>query len=159
MSDDFYTFEVTDIRGEKISMEVFRGKVLLIVNTASKCGFTPQFKDLEELYQEFGNQGLVVLGFPCNQFLGQEPSSEAEIITGCMVDYGVTFPMFSKINVNGKQTHPIYKYLKSKKGSFFSGFIKWNFTKFLIDRQGNIIKRYAPSASPKSLLKEIKKTL
>ena len=147
-----YDFEVKTIRGEMITMDAFRNKLLLIVNVASKCGFTNQYEGLEALYQKYKDKGLVVLGFPCNQFMNQEPLSEDEIKSFCSLTYGVTFPMFAKIDVNGEQAHPLYTYLKeAKKGLLGSEAIKWNFTKFLVDKNGNVINRYAPATKPESL--------
>lgn len=147
-----YEFEVKTIGGETITMDAFKDKVLLIVNVASKCGFTEQYAGLESLYQKYKDKGLVVLGFPCNQFMNQEPLSEDEIKSFCSLTYGVTFPMFAKIDVNGENAHPLYKYLKeSKKGLVGSEAIKWNFTKFLVDKSGVIINRFAPATKPESL--------
>ena len=147
-----YDFEVKTISGEIITMNAFKNKVLLIVNVASKCGFTEQYTGLENLYQKYKDKGLVILGFPCNQFMNQEPLNEEEIKSFCSLTYGVTFPMFSKIDVNGENTHPLYKYLKeSKKGLLGSEAIKWNFTKFLVDKNGTVINRYAPATKPESL--------
>ena len=147
-----YDFEVKTISGEVISMNAFKNKVLLIVNVASKCGFTEQYAGLENLYQTYKDKGLVILDFPCNQFMNQEPLNEEEIKSFCSLTYGVTFPMFSKIDVNGENTHPLYKYLKeAKKGLLGSEAIKWNFTKFLVDRNGTVINRYAPATKPESL--------
>lgn len=147
-----YDFEVKTISGEIITMNAFKNKVLLIVNVASKCGFTEQYAGLENLYQKYKDKGLVILGFPCNQFMNQEPLNEEEIKSFCSLTYGVTFPMFSKIDVNGENTHPLYKYLKeAKKGLLGSEAIKWNFTKFLVDKNGTVINRYAPATKPESL--------
>ncbi|HYX09415.1 MAG TPA: glutathione peroxidase [Bacteroidales bacterium] len=136
-------------------MEDYKGKVLLIVNTASKCGFTPQYEGLQHLYDKYKEKGLVILGFPCNQFASQEPADNATINNFCKLNYGVTFPMFSKIKVNGRNAHPLYKFLKKNAGGLLVNTIKWNFTKFLIDREGNVVKRYAPSTTPESLEKEM----
>ena len=147
-----YEFEVKTISGETITMDAFKDKVLLIVNVASKCGFTEQYAGLESLYQKYKDKGLVVLGFPCNQFMNQEPLSEDEIKSFCSLTYGVTFPMFAKIDVNGENAHPLYKYLKeSKKGLLGSEAIKWNFTKFLVDQNGTVINRFAPATKPETL--------
>lgn len=147
-----YDFEIKTISGEIITMNAFKNKVLLIVNVASKCGFTEQYAGLENLYQKYKDKGLVILGFPCNQFMNQEPLNEEEIKSFCSLTYGVTFPMFSKIDVNGENTHPLYKYLKeAKKGLLGSEAIKWNFTKFLVDKNGTVINRYAPATKPESL--------
>jgi glutathione peroxidase len=155
-----YDFEVSSISGKKVGLADYQGKVLLIVNTASKCGFTPQFTGLEKLYEELHAQGLEILGFPCNQFLKQDPGSDSEISEFCSLNYGVTFPMFSKIEVNGDNTHPLYRYLKSEaKGLLGSENIKWNFTKFLVNREGKVVKRYAPNTEPKDIEKDIKALL
>jgi len=147
-----YEFEVKTISGETIKMEAFKNKVLLIVNVASKCGFTTQYEGLESLYEKYKDKGLVILGFPCNQFMNQEPLSEDEIKNFCSLTYGVTFPMFAKIDVNGANTHPLYAYLKeSQKGLLGSEAIKWNFTKFLVDKHGHVINRYAPATKPEAL--------
>jgi glutathione peroxidase len=155
-----YDFTVKTIDGKETTLEPYKGKVVLIVNVASKCGFTPQYDGLEALYRKYKDQGLVVLGFPCNQFGSQEPGSEAEIQNFCRVNFGVTFPMFSKINVNGDNTHPLYVYLKSEKpGILGSETIKWNFTKFLVDKEGKVIKRFGSSTSPESIEQDIEKIL
>ncbi len=155
-----YDFDVLTIKKEKTSLASYKGDVLLIVNTASKCGFTPQFEGLEKLYQTHKAKGFTVLGFPCNQFASQEPLNESQIENFCRLDYGVTFPMFAKIDVNGDQTHPLYRYLKSHApGILGSEAIKWNFTKFLIDRNGKVIRRYAPATTPESIESDIKKLL
>jgi glutathione peroxidase len=151
-----YDIEVDTIKGERKSLSDYQGKVLLIVNTASKCGFTPQFKGLEKLYDGHKDQSFEILGFPCNQFLSQDPGSDSEISSFCELNYGVTFPMFSKVEVNGPNTHPLYELLKSEaKGMLGSEKIKWNFTKFLVDAEGNIIKRYAPNTEPKDIEKDV----
>jgi glutathione peroxidase len=152
-----YDFDVNTISGKQVSLGDYKGKVLLIVNTASKCGFTPQFAGLEALYSELHAEGLEILGFPCNQFLKQDPGSDSEISEFCSLNYGVTFPMFSKIDVNGDNTHPLYQYLKAEaKGLLGSEKIKWNFTKFLVNREGEVIKRYAPNTEPKEIAADIK---
>lgn len=153
MEQKFYDFKAVSLQKKEISMEEYRGKVVLIVNTASKCGFTPQYEGLENLYEKYQDKGLVILGFPCNQFANQEPGGEKEIASTCMVNYGVTFQMFSKIDVNGPNAHPIYQWLKSqKKGhGLLSSKIKWNFTKFLLDREGNVIGRYGSMVTPVKL--------
>ncbi len=151
-----YDFEVTTIDGEKTTLAPYKGKVLLIVNVASKCGFTYQYEGLEALYKKYKSQGLVVLGFPCNQFSEQESGNEAEIKNFCSLTYGVDFPMFAKIDVNGENTHPLYAYLKKKQSGFLgSEAIKWNFTKFLVDKKGNVIDRFAPATKPEALEKDI----
>ncbi len=155
-----FSFEVKTLSGESTSLETYRGKVLLIVNVASQCGFTPQYKGLEALYRKYQDQGLEVLGFPCNQFGAQEPGDADEIKNFCTLKYDVTFPMFSKIDVNGDTAHPLYAYLKKEeKGIFGTEGIKWNFTKFLVDRQGNVIKRFAPQTKPEELASEIETLL
>ena len=148
METSFYDFKAKSLGGKEISMEEYKGKTVLVVNTASKCGFTPQFGGLEELYKKYSDKGLVILGFPCNQFANQEPGDEKSIAEGCLLNYGVTFPMFSKIDVNGTDAHPLYKYLKSALPGFLSNRIKWNFTKFLIDSKGKPVKRFAPATEP-----------
>ena len=155
-----YDFKASNIRGEEISLADFEGKVLLIVNTASKCGFTPQFEGLETLYKDLESKGLMVLGFPCNQFGSQDPGDNGEIQEFCQLNYGVSFPMFSKIDVNGKDTHPLFTYLKKEaRGVLGSESIKWNFTKFLVDREGNVVKRYASTDKPSASRGDIEKLL
>ncbi|WP_331776084.1 glutathione peroxidase [Sulfurospirillum sp. 1612] len=155
-----YDIEVKTIDGKTITLEKYKGEVMLIVNVASKCGFTPQYKGLEDLYAKYHERGFRILGFPCNQFLSQEPGSNQEIAKFCSLTYGVTFDMFAKIDVNGDTAHPLYQYLKAQEPGFMgTEFIKWNFTKFLVDRQGNVIKRYAPSTEPKEIEKDIEKLL
>jgi glutathione peroxidase len=158
--DSIYDFSVKDIHGKNVKLAKYKGKALLIVNTASKCGFTPQYKGLEALYQKLHGKGLEVLGFPCNQFGAQEPGSEGEIESFCEINYGVTFPLFAKIDVNGKNAAPLYQHLKAAKpGLLGSEAIKWNFTKFLVDRKGKVVERYAPNAEPESLAGDIEKLL
>ena len=155
-----YDFSADTITGDSKSLSDYQGKVLLIVNTASKCGLTPQFKGLEELYQAYKDLGLEILGFPCNQFASQDPGSESEIAEFCQLNYGVSFPMFAKIEVNGDNTHPIYQYLKQQApGLMGSKSIKWNFTKFLVSRDGKVIKRFAPTDTPEKLTEDIQKLL
>ena len=155
-----YNFEVKTIGLQKIKLESYKGKVLLIVNVASQCGFTPQYKGLEELYRKYKEQGLEILGFPCNQFGGQEPGDEAEIKNFCSLNYDVTFPLFAKIDVNGAGTDPLYAYLKhEEKGILGTEAIKWNFTKFLVGRDGKVLQRFAPQTTPLELEAEIKKAL
>lgn len=144
----FYQFHADTIKGETISMENFKGKVVVVVNTASKCGLTPQYEGLERLYQQYRDQGLVILGFPCNQFGRQEPGSAEDIQEFCQVNYGVSFPIFAKVKVNGAKAHPIFDYLKSRLSTLLGSSIKWNFTKFVIDRKGNPVKRFGPRTSP-----------
>lgn len=154
-----YDINVTSIEGFKRSMKDYKGKVMLIVNTASKCGFTPQYDGLEELYKKYGSKGLVVLGFPSNQFMKQEPGTESEIQSFCQVNFNITFPMFSKIDVNGTDAHPLYQFLKSEAPGFMGKKIKWNFTKFLVDRKGKVVKRYAPTKKPEDIEEDIVKLL
>ena len=155
-----YDFTVDDIEGHPVTLDRYKGKALLVVNTASKCGFTPQYKGLEALYRKYREQGLEVLGFPCNQFGAQEPGNEQEIATFCETNYDVTFPMFSKIDVNGAATAPLYRYLKHEKpGLLGTEAIKWNFTKFLVDRNGKAVARYAPTDTPESLEADVAKAL
>ena len=157
MSEDIYSIPLKKINGDEVSLEEYKGKVLLIVNTASKCGFTPQFEGLEKLYKRYVDKGLVILGFPSNQFLHQDPGSNDEISEFCSLNYGVTFPMFGKIDVNGPSTHPLYATLKqSAKGLLGSEKVKWNFTKFLVNREGEVVKRYAPNTEPKDIEADIK---
>lgn len=151
-----YEFSVKTVDGKTISMKGFENKVLLIVNVASKCGFTPQYEGLEELYREHKAKGFEILGFPCNQFGAQEPGSEEEIKNFCNLNYDVSFPLFAKIEVNGSNADPLYEYLKSEgKGLLGTEAVKWNFTKFLVDRQGRVVKRYAPQTKPEALTKDI----
>ena len=151
-----YDFEVTSIDGQAQCLAPFRGQVLLIVNVASRCGFTPQYADLEALYRKYRAQGFAVLGFPCDQFAHQEPGNEEEIKSFCSVNYDVTFPLFAKIKVNGSSTHPLYRFLKSsRRGILFTKAIKWNFTKFLIDRKGTVVRRYAPNVTVDQIEKEV----
>ena len=155
-----HDLSIQDIKGKMTSLKDFDGKVLLIVNVASACGFTPQYQGLENLYRKYKERGLVVMGFPCNQFGAQEPGNEAEILNFCSTKYEVSFPMFAKIEVNGPGAHPLYQLLKSEaKGLLGSEGIKWNFTKFLVDRQGNVVDRFAPATAPESLEKSIEKLL
>ncbi len=153
---EFYNFSAKDLQGQDVEMNDLKGKVVLVVNTASECGFTPQLEGLEKLNKKYKDDGLVILGFPCNQFGKQEPGDEKSIAEGCVVNYGVTFPMFSKVDVNGKEAHPLFKYLKSELGGILGSKIKWNFTKFLIDRTGKPVERFAPITKPESLEKDIK---
>jgi glutathione peroxidase len=155
-----YDFTVDDIKGNSVPLDRYKGKAVLVVNTASKCGFTPQYKGLEALYRKYREKGLEVLGFPCNQFGAQEPGDEQEIATFCETNYDVTFPMFSKIDVNGDATAPLYRYLKHEKpGLLGTEAIKWNFTKFLVDRDGKVVARYAPNDTPESLEADVAKAL
>ena len=159
MKKNIYNFEVKSIDGKIIPLDKFKDKVLLIVNTASKCSFTKQYSELQKLYSKYYSQNFSILGFPCNQFGGQEPEDEKGIETFCKINYGVTFPMFAKIDVNGKNADPLFNYLKKQLPGIFSKNIKWNFTKFLINKQGIPIKRYAPITSPISIEYDIKKLL
>jgi glutathione peroxidase len=155
-----YDFSVNDIHGKPVALSRYKGKVLLIVNVASKCGFTPQYKGLEALYEKLHAKGLEVLGFPCNQFGAQEPGSESEIASFCELNYGVTFPMFAKVDVNGDAAAPLYRHLKSAKpGLLGTEAIKWNFTKFLVDRKGNVVARFAPNDTPESIEKDVEALL
>lgn len=154
-----YDFSATTIDGEVRNFEDYRGKILLIVNTASACGLTPQFQALEELYQNHQSSGLEILGFPCNQFGNQDSGSNEEIKGFCQLNYGVTFTMFEKIDVNGEKAHPLFSFLKKEKKSIMGEKIKWNFTKFLVDGKGKVYKRYAPTTTPDKLEKDIKKLL
>lgn len=151
----FYDLEATKMNGQVVSMKEYERKVVLIVNTASKCGLTPQFEQLEKLYKKYASKGLVILGFPCNQFGNQDPGSDEEIKEFCQLNYGVTFTMFQKIEVNGENAHPIYKFLKSETKGLFGDDIKWNFTKFLVDRRGNVVKRIAPVVKPSKIEDDI----
>jgi glutathione peroxidase len=156
---NFYDLTVKTPAGETIQMADLKGKVVLIVNTATKCGLAPQFDGLERLHQQYKEQGLVVLGFPCEQFLKQEPETNETMVEACRINHGVTFQLTEKVLVNGSGTHPVFKYLKSKLGGFFGNRIKWNFTKFLIDANGFPIKRYAPTVQPEKMEEDIKQAL
>lgn len=152
-------FTATRLDGHEEPLATYAGKVVLVVNTASQCGFTPQLEGLEGLYQQYGDQGLVVLGFPCNQFNGQEPGDAEEIGAFCQRNYGVTFPMFAKIDVNGPDAHPVYAWLRKEKSGLLGGKIKWNFTKFLVGRDGRVISRYSPTTKPEKIAGDIEKAL
>lgn len=156
---NIYDISVKKINGQEEKLEVYKDKVLLIVNTASKCGLTPQFKELEALYKTYRDQGFEILGFPCNQFANQDAGTNKEIQEFCQLNYGVTFNMFEKIEVNGENTHPLFKHLKNKSHAFLSKKIKWNFTKFLVNSKGNVIKRYAPTVTPLKIKDDIEKLL
>jgi len=157
---NIYDIEVTNLQGERLKLDRYRGKTLLIVNVASLCGYTPQYQGLEALYRQYRDRGLVVLGFPCNQFGRQEPGSDAEIGAFCKSHYDVSFPMFSKIDVNGDNSHPLYRHLKSRrKGLFGTASIKWNFTKFLVDASGTVVKRYAPVDRPEKIERDLTRRL
>lgn len=154
-----YDFTAKSLAGEDVCLKRFEGQVLLIVNTASACGFTPQYKGLEALQKEFGPRGFSVLGFPCNQFGGQEPGDAVQIEKFCASNYAISFPMFAKIDVNGADAHPLYQYLKSEKSGLLGSSIKWNFTKFLVDRSGRVVARHASTTTPESMKKEIEALL
>jgi glutathione peroxidase len=154
-----YDFSAKLNNGADRSLAAYKGKVLLIVNTASQCGFTPQYKGLQELYAKYHDRGLEVLGFPCDQFGHQEPGSDEEIKTFCETNYAVNFPLFSKIEVNGDNAHPLYKFLKREKGGLLGDAIKWNFTKFLVDKQGSVVERFAPTTTPEAIEAKIQASL
>jgi glutathione peroxidase len=154
-----YEYTVVTNQGEEQSLREYEGNVLLIVNTASRCGFAPQFKDLQELYEKYHGRGFYVLGFPCNQFGNQEPGTDEEIRNFCEINYRVTFPLFQKVDVKGENQHPLFKYLTQSAQGLLNKEIKWNFTKFLVDRQGNVVKRFAPTTSPKKIAPEIEALL
>lgn len=159
MSDNIYQFTTQTLNGEDKDFSEYEGKVLLVVNTASKCGLTPQYEGLEKLHKDYHDKGLEVIGFPCNQFGNQEPGGADDISSFCQINYGVSFQMMEKVDVNGANAHPIYKWMKSKKGGILGDAIKWNFGKFLIDKQGNVVKRYAPTTKPKAIAADIEKLL
>ena len=159
MNNKFYEIKAKNIKGKEISMEQHKNKVVLIVNTASKCGFTSQLEGLEKLHKDYKDKGLRVLGFPCNQFGKQEAGDDKSIVSGCMLNYGVTFDMFSKIEVNGENEHQLFTFLKNKKSGFLSKSIKWNFTKFLVDKEGNVVKRYSSITKPEKIRKDIENLL
>ena len=154
-----YDFKVKDATGCEVDLSEYKGKVLLVVNTATGCGFTPQYEGLQDMYEKYQAEGLEILDFPCNQFGNQAPGTEEEIVDFCQSRYGVTFRQFAKIEVNGKDEHPLYTYLKSQKGGFLGDKIKWNFTKFLIDREGNVVERYAPTVTPEKIEERVKELL
>lgn len=154
-----YDLTVKDIKGNDVSLSEYKGKVLLIVNTATGCGFTPQYDGLEKLYADHKDKGFVILDFPCNQFANQAPGTNDEIVSFCKMKFGVSFPQFSKIDVNGENESPLYTYLKKQKGGMLGSKIKWNFTKFLVDRNGNVVERYAPTTTPEKIEDDIKKLL
>lgn len=158
MNEKFYTQSAVSLTGKGIKMDKYKGKVILVVNTASKCGFTPQYEGLEKLHEEYKDKGLEILGFPCNQFAGQEPGGKDEI-ESCLLNYGVDFQMFDKVEVNGKDAHPIFKYLKKELPGTLGGRIKWNFTKFLLDKDGNPVKRFSPTTKPEKIEKDIQTLL
>jgi len=159
MENAFYSFSAKTLQGKERSMADFKGKVVVIVNTASKCGFTPQYAGLEELNRMYSEKGLVILGFPCNQFGNQEPGNSKEISEGCLINYGISFQMFEKIEVNGPGAHPLYVFLRKQLPGFLGGRIKWNFTKFVIDRTGKPVKRFAPTTKPEKMEEYIVKLL
>lgn len=150
-----YSFTVTDARGVEHSLEEYKGRVLLIVNTASKCGFTPQYTELQQLHEVWHEKGLDILAFPCDQFANQEPGTDAEIQSFCQVNYGLTFPVFGKIKVNGPEAHPLFTFLRSQQKGLLGDAIKWNFTKFLVSADGQVFKRYAPTFSPNQIAPDI----
>jgi glutathione peroxidase len=152
-------FSATTLEGREQALSTYAGQVALVVNTASECGFTPQFEGLESLFERYAAEGLVVLGFPCNQFGGQEPGTEAEIGAFCQRNYGVTFPMFAKVDVNGDDAHPLFTWLKSERSGVLGGAIKWNFTKFLLGRDGQVIQRYGSTTKPEDLAADIEQAL
>lgn len=154
-----YAYSARTITGEEKSLSDYDGRVLLIVNTASRCGFTPQYRELQQLYETYRHRGLEILAFPCNQFANQEPGSEEEIQKFCQTNYNVTFPLFSKVKVNGPEAHPLFKYLTETSPGLLGKEIKWNFTKFLVNKRGEVVKRYAPQTSPKRIAKEIERLL
>lgn len=156
---NIYDLEVKDNKGETVSLNIYRGRVLLIVNTATQCGFTPQYKDLQDLYLKYKEQGFEILDFPCNQFGSQAPGTDKEIANFCEMKYKTTFTTFAKIEVNGENADPLYKYLKANSKGFLGESIKWNFTKFLIDKEGNIVHRYAPITNPSKIDSAIEKLL
>lgn len=156
---DIYSFTVKDSKGHDIALSKYKGEVLLIVNTATGCGFTPQYEGLENLYKKYHDQGFEVLDFPCNQFLSQAPGTDEEIESFCTLKYDTTFPRFKKVDVNGKDAIPLFKWLKKEKGGIFGNAIKWNFTKFLVDRKGNVQGRYAPTTPPEKIEDKIKALL
>lgn len=160
MASTIHEFSAATIGGKEISLADYKGKVVLVVNTASKCGFTPQFAGLEAIYEKYKDRGFVILGFPCNQFGAQEPGTADQIQEFCQLNYGVKFPMFGKIDVNGKDAHPLFKFLTSEKpGILGTEMIKWNFTKFLVDKEGNPVKRYGSNTEPKDIAPDIEKLL
>ena len=156
---EFHQLRADSLQGRSVDLAQYQGKVVLVVNTASHCGFTPQYTGLEALYQKYRDQGLVILGFPCNQFGGQEPGGAEQIAQTCQINYGVTFPMFAKVEVNGPQTHPVFQWLKSKLPGWFGAKVRWNFTKFLVGRDGQPIKRFAPVTKPERIESAIRRAL
>ena len=152
-------FSATTLDGHDVDLSAYAGQVVLVVNTASQCGFTPQYEGLQKLHEKYGEQGFTVLGFPCDQFGNQEPGGEAEIGAFCQKNYGVSFPMMSKVEVNGDDAHPLYQWLRSEKGGLLGGKIKWNFTKYLVGKDGQVIDRYAPTTKPEKISGDIEKAL
>ena len=159
MTNEFYTLTADNPQGQPVSLSDYKGKVILVVNTATECGLTPQFGGLERLYREYGNKGFVVLGFPCNQFASQEPVRNEDMVQTCRLNHGVSFPLFAKIDVNGPRTHPVFRFLKRKLGGLFGSRIKWNFTKFLLDAGGRPVKRFSPVTKPDAIEPHIRKLL
>lgn len=159
MENSIYDYSAKTLQGKEIRMDNYRGKVVIIVNTASKCGFTPQYADINSLYNKYKDNGLVILGFPCNQFGNQEPGGAKEISEGCLLNYGVSFQMFDKVDVNGNNAHPLFKFIKKQSPGIFGGRIVWNFTKFIVDANGKPISRYAPMTSPLKMEKQIRQLL
>jgi len=157
--EEIYNFKVNNSLGEEVELSTNKGKVMLIVNTASKCGFTYQYEGLQDLHDLYNKEGLEILAFPCNQFKNQESGTDKEIQSFCQLNYGLKFPVYSKIDVNGDDAHPLYKYLKKQKKGLLGSNIKWNFTKFLIDKEGNVVKRFGPTIKPESMKEDIKKLL
>jgi glutathione peroxidase len=155
----FYAYIVKDAKGNDVSMSEYQGKLLLVVNTATGCGLTPQYEGLQKLYEQYSDKGFEILDFPCNQFAAQAPGTEEEIHTFCSSRFGITFKLFAKINVNGKDADPLFTFLKKTKGGLLGNDIKWNFTKFLVDQNGNVVKRYAPTVTPDSIEKDVVKLL
>ncbi len=158
-AQSIYDFKVINDVDQEVSLSEYKGKVLLIVNTATRCGFTPQYKELEALYEKYRSEGLEILDFPCNQFANQAPGTEAEIVSFCKLKYDVTFPQFKKIEVNGANEAPLYTWLKQQKGGIMGSNIKWNFTKFLVDREGNVVERFAPTVTPEKIEEKVKALL
>ncbi|WP_026691284.1 glutathione peroxidase [Alteribacter aurantiacus] len=159
MTTNVHDFSVNKPNGEQVPLEEYKGRPMIIVNTATKCGLSGQFKELERLHQDYKEEGLAVLGFPCNQFMNQEPLKDDEMTEACEINFGVTFPLFAKIKVNGEDAHPLYKHLKSAQKGLLSSEIKWNFTKFLVDQDGEVVKRYSPQTAPKKMEEDVQKLL
>lgn len=157
--ENIYAFSAESLQGKTVDMEVFKGKVLLVVNTASKCGLTPQYEGLEKLYRDYKDKGFVIFGFPCNQFGNQEPGDAKSISENCLINYGVSFPMFDKVDVNGESAHPLFKYLTKELPGIFGRKIRWNFTKFLIDANGKAVKRFSPYTKPAAIERSVQSLL